>query len=69
MLRTIPDDSLAFHAQQNQFSIWLMGRGEIDIATKMNPIQLSDFKSIDELRLKIYKYLKNISEPKSVERY
>ncbi len=52
MLRTIPDDSLAFHAQQNQFSIWLMGRGEIDLATKMNPIQLSDFKSIDELRLK-----------------
>lgn len=52
MLRTIPDDSLAFHAQQNQFSIWLMGRGEIDLATKLNPIQLKDFASVDELRKK-----------------
>lgn len=52
MLRTIPADSLVYHAQQNQFSIWLMGRGEIDLATKMNPIQISDFESVEELRQK-----------------
>jgi len=52
LLRIIPDESLKFHAQQNQFSIWLMGRGEIGLARQINPIQLQDFKTIDELRKK-----------------
>lgn len=52
MLNTIPDDSLAYHAKQNQFSIWLMGRGEIDLATKINPIQLTDFADVSGLRQK-----------------
>ena len=52
MLHKIPDDSLRYHAEQNQFSIWLMGRGEIDLATKLNPVRLSDFMNIDDMRKK-----------------
>jgi hypothetical protein len=50
MLDTIPDESLIFHAEKNQFSIWLMARGEIQLAKTLNPIRLSDFKDINEFR-------------------
>lgn len=50
-LRTIPDDSLKYHADQNQFSVWLMGRGEIELARQLNPIKLSDLgDDVSELR-------------------
>ncbi len=51
LLRTIPDESLKYHADQNQFSVWLMGRGEIELARKLNPIKLSDLgEDVSELR-------------------
>jgi hypothetical protein len=50
MLDTIPDESLVYHAEKNQFSIWLMARGEIQLARTLNPIRLSDFKDINEFR-------------------
>lgn len=51
LLRIIPDDSLKYHADQNQFSVWLMGRGEIELARKLNPIKLSDLgEDVSELR-------------------
>jgi len=51
LLRIIPDDSLKYHADQNQFSVWLMGRGEIELARKLNPIKLSDLgNDVSELR-------------------
>ncbi|MCQ2960363.1 MAG: pyruvate, phosphate dikinase [Bacteroidales bacterium] len=51
LLRTIPDDSLKYHADQNQFSIWLMGRGEIELAKQLNPVNLSDLNNdVSKLR-------------------
>jgi len=49
-LETIPEDSLAYHAMKNHFSLWLMARGEVKIAKIINPIQVSDFNSLKELR-------------------
>ncbi len=49
-LETIPEDSLEYHALGNHFSQWLMARGEVKIAWQINPIKVSDFKSIKELR-------------------
>jgi hypothetical protein len=49
-LETIPEDSLAYHAMKNHFSLWLMARGEVKIAKLINPIKVSDFKSLRELR-------------------
>ncbi len=49
-LETIPEDSLAYHAMKNHFSLWLMARGEVKIAKLINPIQVSDFNSLKELR-------------------
>jgi len=49
-LQTVPEDSLAYHAMKNHFSLWLMARGEVKIAKLINPIKVTDFKSLKELR-------------------
>ncbi|MGW8178577.1 MAG: PEP/pyruvate-binding domain-containing protein, partial [bacterium] len=49
-LSTVPEDSLEYHAMKNQFSLWLMARGEVKIAKMINPIKVSDFSSVRELR-------------------
>jgi len=49
-LETIPEDSLEYHAMGNHFSQWLMARGEVQIARQINPLKVSDFSSIKELR-------------------
>jgi len=50
-LRTIPDESLMFHARKDHFSLWLMARGEIQVAKIINPAKVTDFKSAAELRV------------------
>lgn len=49
-LKTIPDESLVFHANSNHFSNWLAARGEFQLASQFRPLQVSDFKRIDDLR-------------------
>ena len=49
-LRTIPDESLIYHGKRNHFSLWLMARGEIQIARIINPLKTTDFKNGKELR-------------------
>lgn len=49
-LRTIPEESLGYHAMKNQFSMWLMARGEFDIAKLIYPLRIQDFKSLNEMR-------------------
>ncbi|MEA3317523.1 MAG: PEP/pyruvate-binding domain-containing protein, partial [Bacteroidota bacterium] len=49
-LETVPDDSLMYHALKNQFSLWLMARGEIQIAKIINPLSVNDFKNPGQLR-------------------
>lgn len=49
-LETVPEDSLAYHAMKNHFSLWLMARGEVKIAKIIYPLKVSDFSSLSELR-------------------
>jgi hypothetical protein len=49
-LQTVPEDSLVYHSMKNHFSLWLMARGEVKIAKMINPIGVSDFNSLKELR-------------------
>jgi len=49
-LRTIPDESLIYHARKDHFSLWLMARGEIQVAKIINPAKVSDFLNASELR-------------------
>lgn len=46
----IPDDSIAYHASRNHFSNWLFARGEFGLATKLKPMRLEDFDTMEEVR-------------------
>ena len=50
-LKAIPEESIVFHARRNHFSNWFMARGEIQLAKKIKPLTVGDFKSPHELRL------------------
>lgn len=49
-LTSIPDDSLLYHAKRDNFSMWLMARGEIQAASILNPKKVSDYQNVIELR-------------------
>src|SRR6516162_3910287 len=49
-LRTVPADSISYHAGRNHFSHWLMARTEFAVAQKLRPRKVSDFASIEVLR-------------------
>ncbi len=49
-LHTIPDESLLYHARKDHFSLWLMARGEIQVAKIINPLKVHDFESPSKLR-------------------
>ncbi|MFO7658992.1 MAG: DUF5752 family protein [Bacteroidales bacterium] len=50
ILHTVPEDVLFSHALENQFSLWLMGRGEIHLARLLNPIKVTDFSNLHDFR-------------------
>src|SRR3979411_2061388 len=49
-LQRVPAESIAFHAQRNHFSHWLMARTEFALAAKLRPRKVSDFRTIEHLR-------------------
>ncbi len=56
LLKVIPEESLLYHARKDHFSLWLMARGEIQVARILNPAKVTDFKDSNELR----EYLINV---------
>jgi len=49
-LKTIPEESLLYHARKDHFSLWLTARGEIQAAKILNPAKVTDFKDAASLR-------------------
>jgi hypothetical protein len=50
LLKTIPDESLLYHARRDHFSLWLMARGEIQAARILSPQKVTDFDSPKAIR-------------------
>jgi hypothetical protein len=50
LLSVVPDETFYLHALENQFSLWLMARGEIELAHTLNPMRIGDYKDIKESR-------------------
>lgn len=56
LILTVPEDSLLYHASGNHISLWLIARGEYEIAHEVKPKQVSDFGGdIAKLRQYLYK--------------
>jgi CheY-like chemotaxis protein len=49
-LLIVPDESISYHGQRNDFSRWLKARTEFDLAHRLRPVKVSDYGSISELR-------------------
>jgi len=49
-LRSIPEDSILYHAKKDHFSLWLMARGEIQAAKILNSKKVDDFKNTQAIR-------------------
>ncbi|TXT45860.1 MAG: pyruvate phosphate dikinase PEP/pyruvate-binding protein [Spirochaetes bacterium] len=65
VLHVLPPESLAYHAERNHFSAWLMARGEIQMAKVLKPYQLADFPDITALRDFIVRILDTVRKEKS----
>jgi hypothetical protein len=46
----VPVESLVYHGKSNDFSTWLMARGEINIAEKLIPYKTDEFKDPSNIR-------------------
>ncbi|RUA27202.1 MAG: pyruvate, phosphate dikinase [Bacteroidetes bacterium] len=57
-IEQIPIESLEYHASRNHFSLWLMARGEIQVAKILNPARIKDFKDAEEIRRYILDIMK-----------
>ncbi len=64
LFQQIPEESLYVHGIDNQFSLWFMARGEIQLAKTLNPIKISDFEDLEEFRYFFLNTLKKYKEEK-----
>jgi CheY-like chemotaxis protein len=49
-LRCVPEDSIRYHAERNDFSNWLKARTEFRLANKIRSRKVSDFSDVNGLR-------------------
>ena len=49
-LEVVPEESLRFHAERNDFSRWLFTRTETVLGTKLRDLRVDDFESIEAMR-------------------
>jgi len=57
-LRIVPEESLLYHAERNHFSRWLKARTEFWLAYRLRPRKVSDYPSINDLRLDLIESLR-----------
>ena len=50
LIRTVPVESLVYHGQSNDFSTWLVARGEINIAERLIPYKTEEFDDPSKIR-------------------
>jgi hypothetical protein len=50
VVRKVPVESLKVHGAANQFSNWLLARGEVSLAMRLRPKRVTDFSTDEELR-------------------
>ncbi len=49
-LRTVPVETLVYHASRNHFSTWIMARGEVQVAKVLATFRIEDYRNPEEMR-------------------
>jgi len=65
-LEKIDESSLLFHGYRNHFSNWLMARTEFDLAARLRPRKVSEFKDTQTLRQYLIDTFKNFRHEKQL---
>ena len=61
-LEKIPEESILYHVEKNQFSSWLMAHSEIGIAKILKDITADEFGSIEEIRKYLLTTIRNVRQ-------
>ena len=61
-LEKIPEDSILYHIEKNQFSSWLMAHSEIGIAKRLKDTIVTDFGSTEEIRQYLLTTIRNMRQ-------
>ena len=65
ILKYVPEKTIKMHSDENQFSLWLMSRGEIRLAKRVNPLLYSDFEGVEDYRNKVLNLFNEYAEEKN----
>ncbi len=65
-LESVDLTSVIYHANHNHFSNWLMARTEFDLATRIRPRRVSEFKEPENLRKYLVEILRNFRREKQL---
>ena len=58
-LKTVPEESIVYHAERNYFSNWLKARTEFWLAHQLRPRKISDYSTVEETRQTLIKALRD----------
>ncbi len=64
IIDSVPNESILYHSDRNDFSTWFMAKGEIKSALKLKAVKSSDFDSPGEIR----SFIKHILADRWVEK-
>ncbi|MEW6511823.1 MAG: PEP/pyruvate-binding domain-containing protein [Bacteroidota bacterium] len=59
LLKTVPEESILYHAERNHFSNWLKARTEFWLAHQLRPRKVTDYPSPEALRIDLMQSLHN----------
>ncbi len=62
VLKTVPDESIVYHASRNHFSNWLKARTEFWLAHRLRPRKVSDYSTVNDLRMDLINSIKTYRE-------
>ncbi len=62
VLKTVPDESIVYHASKNHFSNWLKARTEFWLAHQLRPRKVSDYPTVEDLRQDLIKSIRAYRE-------
>ncbi len=65
LVSKVPMESLLYHGQANNFSTWLMARGEINMAERLIPYKAEDFDNPEKLRALCLNVFADVREKKN----
>ena len=66
ILAEVDESSILYHANRNHFSNWLMARTEFDLAARLRPRKVSEFKDASVLRRYLIDTFKNFRHEKQL---